>query len=71
MFYGRSHFFIAVLVLSPSPSSDGTGSCQLTILKLHPEICQIRLDFEQFAIAGNKPQLEMALGRVRERNIAI
>lgn len=31
---------------------DGTGSCQLTILKLHPEICQIRLDFEQFALAG-------------------
>lgn len=28
------------------------GSCQLTVLKLHPEICQIRLDFEQFALAG-------------------
>ena len=33
-------------------TTDGTGSCQLTILKLHPEICQIRLDFEQFALAG-------------------
>lgn len=34
--------------------TDGTGSCQLTILKLHPEICQLRLDFEQFAMAGRK-----------------
>lgn len=33
-------------------TTDGTGSCQLTILKMHPEICQIRLDFEQFALAG-------------------
>lgn len=33
-------------------TTDVTGSCQLTILKMHPEICQIRLDFEQFALAG-------------------
>lgn len=33
-------------------TTDGTGSCQLTVLKMHPEICQIRLDFEQFALAG-------------------
>ncbi|CRL03175.1 CLUMA_CG016282, isoform A [Clunio marinus] len=32
--------------------TDGTGSCQLSILKLHPDICQLRLDFENFAIAG-------------------
>jgi hypothetical protein len=38
-------------------TTDGTGSCQLTILKLHPEICQIRLDFEQFALAGERHAL--------------
>ncbi|KDR14260.1 hypothetical protein L798_10568 [Zootermopsis nevadensis] len=31
---------------------DGTGSCQLTINKAHPDICQFRLDFDQFSIAG-------------------
>ncbi|PNF30477.1 hypothetical protein B7P43_G12146, partial [Cryptotermes secundus] len=31
---------------------DGTGSCQLTINKAHPDICQFRLDFDQFNIAG-------------------
>ncbi|CAO1362359.1 unnamed protein product [Diamesa serratosioi] len=33
-------------------TTDGTGSCQLTILKMHPDICQIRLDFDHFALAG-------------------
>jgi hypothetical protein len=23
-------------------TTDGTGSCQLTVLKIHPDICQIR-----------------------------
>ncbi|XP_059476250.1 uncharacterized protein LOC132197164 isoform X2 [Neocloeon triangulifer] len=31
---------------------DGTGSCQLTIHKRHPDICQLRLDFDQFMIGG-------------------
>ncbi|XP_043476468.1 uncharacterized protein LOC122507685 isoform X1 [Leptopilina heterotoma] len=31
---------------------DGTESCQLTVLKSHPDICQFRLDFEQFIIRG-------------------
>lgn len=42
-------------------STDGTGSCQLTILKLHPEICQIRLDFEQFALAGKNTEINVFL----------
>ncbi|XP_039431094.2 uncharacterized protein LOC120414128 [Culex pipiens pallens] len=33
-------------------TTDGTGSCQLTVLKMHPDICQIRLDFDQFSING-------------------
>lgn len=36
-------------------SYDGTGSCQLTIHKAHPDICQFRLDFDQFNIAGPEP----------------
>lgn len=31
---------------------EGTGSCQLTIKKMHPNICQIRLDFDQFILSG-------------------
>lgn len=31
---------------------DGTGSCQLTIYKLHLDICQIRLDFDHFSLMG-------------------
>ncbi|XP_076390413.1 uncharacterized protein LOC100883843 isoform X1 [Megachile rotundata] len=35
------------------PSSfDGTQSCQLTLIKSHPAVCQFRLDFEQFNIRG-------------------
>ncbi|KAJ9583664.1 hypothetical protein L9F63_021994, partial [Diploptera punctata] len=34
---------------------DGTGSCQLTINKAHPDICQFRLDFDQFNVAGPEP----------------
>ncbi|XP_314314.2 uncharacterized protein LOC1275085 [Anopheles gambiae] len=33
-------------------STDGTGSCQLTILKMHPDICQVRLDFDHFSLNG-------------------
>ncbi|XP_033207964.1 uncharacterized protein LOC117167267 [Belonocnema kinseyi] len=33
-------------------TSDGTESCQLTVLKSHPDVCQFRLDFEQFNIRG-------------------
>lgn len=33
-------------------TTDGTGSCQLTVLKMHPDICQIRLDLDQFSING-------------------
>lgn len=33
-------------------TTDGTGSCQVSVLKLHPEICQIRIDFDFFSIAG-------------------
>lgn len=40
-------------IFNKNTFADGTGSCQLTVLKMHPEICQIRLDFEQFALAGN------------------
>lgn len=38
----------------PNPYED-TGSCQLTVLKINPNICQIRLDFERFTIAGPEP----------------
>lgn len=31
---------------------EGTGSCQLTVVKSNPNICQIRLDLEHFNIAG-------------------
>ncbi|XP_066598600.1 uncharacterized protein [Prorops nasuta] len=31
---------------------DGTESCQLTLLKSHPDVCQFRLDFVQFNIRG-------------------
>lgn len=34
---------------------ENTGSCQLTIIKSHPNICQIRLDLEIFTIAGPEP----------------
>ncbi|GAB0099803.1 uncharacterized protein DMENIID0001_156900 [Sergentomyia squamirostris] len=34
---------------------EGTGSCQLTIYKLHPDICQIRLDFDHFSLMGPEP----------------
>ncbi|XP_025263871.1 uncharacterized protein LOC105249054 [Camponotus floridanus] len=35
------------------PSSfDGMESCQLTLVKSHPDVCQYRLDFEQFNIRG-------------------
>ncbi|KAI8431158.1 hypothetical protein MSG28_001203 [Choristoneura fumiferana] len=40
-------------VNSGYPSSfDGTGSCELTVAKAHPDVCQIRLDFTRFTIAG-------------------
>lgn len=35
----------------PNPY-DGPGSCQVTVMKSSPNVCQIRLDFEQFAIMG-------------------
>ncbi|XP_024941438.1 uncharacterized protein LOC107268341 [Cephus cinctus] len=31
---------------------DATESCQLTILKSHPQVCQFRLDFLQFKLRG-------------------
>ncbi|KAG7209970.1 hypothetical protein KM043_011559 [Ampulex compressa] len=31
---------------------DGTDSCQLTLLKSNPDVCQFRLDFVQFNIKG-------------------
>lgn len=34
---------------------EGTGSCQLTVVKINPNICQIRLDLEHFSIAGPEP----------------
>ncbi|XP_061394015.1 uncharacterized protein LOC133329555 [Musca vetustissima] len=30
---------------------DGTGSCQVTVQKMHPDICQLRLDLDMFSIA--------------------
>lgn len=38
----------------PDPYDD-TGSCQLTVQKIHPDICQIRLDFDNFVIAQPEP----------------
>lgn len=34
---------------------DGTGSCQLTIQKIHSDVCQIRLDFENLSIGNPEP----------------
>lgn len=34
---------------------DSTGSCQLSIQKIHPDICQIRLDFDNLVIAQPEP----------------
>jgi len=34
--------------------TDGTGSCQVSVLK-SPEVCQLRLDLEYFAIQGPEP----------------
>lgn len=34
---------------------EGTGSCQLTVMKSKPDICQIRIDFEHFSISGPEP----------------
>lgn len=31
---------------------EGTGSCQLTVLKANPHVCQIRIDLEHFSISG-------------------
>ncbi|KAM0737107.1 hypothetical protein ACS0PU_000200 [Formica fusca] len=31
---------------------DGMESCQVTLVKSHPDVCQYRLDFEQFNIRG-------------------
>lgn len=31
---------------------ESTGSCQLTVLKSHPDVCQLRLDFDHFSISG-------------------
>ncbi|XP_026683401.1 uncharacterized protein LOC103514711 [Diaphorina citri] len=36
-------------------SYDDTGSCQLTVHKSRPDICQYRLDFDQFSITGPEP----------------
>lgn len=35
----------------PNPY-EGTGSCQLTVLKANPNVCQIRIDLEHFSISG-------------------
>lgn len=34
---------------------NGTTSCQLTVDKMSPDVCQYRLDFEQFTLAGPEP----------------
>ncbi|TDG53048.1 hypothetical protein AWZ03_000591 [Drosophila navojoa] len=34
---------------------DGTGSCQVTVQKMHPDICQLRLDLDMFSIAPPEP----------------
>ncbi|KAB0796698.1 hypothetical protein PPYR_10759 [Photinus pyralis] len=31
---------------------DGTGSCQITLVKSSPKICQYRVDFDKFVLAG-------------------
>ncbi|XP_037079095.1 uncharacterized protein LOC119100086 [Pollicipes pollicipes] len=36
-------------------SYDATGSCQVTIDKVHDNICQFRLDFDTFSIAQPEP----------------
>ncbi|CAD7082808.1 unnamed protein product [Hermetia illucens] len=38
----------------PEPYDD-TGNCQVTVMKLHPDICQIRLDLEVLTISGPEP----------------
>lgn len=30
---------------------DSPGSCQITVQKVHPDICQLRLDFDMLSIA--------------------
>ncbi|KAF2897590.1 hypothetical protein ILUMI_08585, partial [Ignelater luminosus] len=34
---------------------DGTGSCQITLLKSQPDVCQFRLDFDQMVLMGPEP----------------
>ncbi|XP_055373573.1 uncharacterized protein LOC129606949 [Condylostylus longicornis] len=34
---------------------DTTGSCQVTVQKLHPDICQLRLDLDLFSIQPPEP----------------
>ncbi|OXA57396.1 uncharacterized protein LOC110845489 [Folsomia candida] len=36
---------------NPGGSFDGTGSCQLTVYKCSPDVCQLRLDFDSFVLA--------------------
>ncbi|XP_019868812.2 uncharacterized protein LOC109597535 [Aethina tumida] len=38
---------------------DGTGSCQVTLVKSDPDVCQYRLDFEQFSIMGPETENNM------------
>nr|XP_022917323.1 uncharacterized protein LOC111426814 [Onthophagus taurus] len=35
---------------------DETGSCQITLLKSRPDVCQYRLDFDQFLVVGPENQ---------------
>ncbi|RZF44247.1 hypothetical protein LSTR_LSTR003887 [Laodelphax striatellus] len=35
----------------PAPN-DETGSCQVTLRKAHPDVCQYRIDFIQFSLMG-------------------
>ncbi|XP_065162415.1 uncharacterized protein [Atheta coriaria] len=35
---------------------DGTGSCQITLMKMNLNVCQYRLDFDQFQIMGPEIQ---------------
>ncbi|KAK9729252.1 hypothetical protein QE152_g15997, partial [Popillia japonica] len=38
------------------PSSyDGTGSCQITLMKPNPDVSQYRLEFQQLSLAGPEP----------------
>ncbi|XP_017786149.1 PREDICTED: uncharacterized protein LOC108569195 [Nicrophorus vespilloides] len=39
----------------PTPY-DGTGSCQITLMKMNADICQYRLDFLQFQLMGPEQQ---------------